>query len=93
MHVIDDVRRMKDALPPTLQIQADNYTEENKNIYVVLIRMGHFQEVQLCFLIVGNTLEDIDQGFNIISNTLKRTNIDSLKELLELVEKGLLYTQ
>jgi hypothetical protein len=29
--------------------------------------------------------EDIDQRFRIISNTLKRTNIDSLKELLELV--------
>jgi hypothetical protein len=29
--------------------------------------------------------ENIDQRFSIISNTLKRTNIDSLKELLELV--------
>jgi hypothetical protein len=37
---------------------------------------------------VGHTHEDIDQRFSIISKTLKRTNIDSLKELMELVEQG-----
>jgi hypothetical protein len=42
---------------------------------------------------VGHTHEDIDQRFSIISNTLKRTNIDSLKELLQLVEKGIWYTE
>jgi hypothetical protein len=91
MHVIVDVRRRKGRLPPTLRIQADNYTRENKNIYMfalcaALVGLGYFQEVQLCFLIVGHTHEDIDQRFSIISNTLKRTNIDSLKELLELVQ-------
>jgi hypothetical protein len=91
MHVIANVRRRKGRLPPTLQIQADNCTRESKNIYMfalcaTLVGLGYFQEVQLCFLIVGHTHEDIDQCFNIISNTLKRTNIDSLKELLELVQ-------
>jgi hypothetical protein len=57
------------------------------------VGLGYFQEVQLGFLIVGHTHEDIDQLFSIISNTLKKTNIDSLKELLELVEKGTLYTE
>jgi hypothetical protein len=42
---------------------------------------------------VGHTHEDIDQRFNIISNTLKRTNIDSLKELLGLVQRGTSYTK
>jgi hypothetical protein len=37
--------------------------------------------------------EDIDQHFSIISNTLKRTNIDSLKELLQLMERGTSYTE
>jgi hypothetical protein len=32
MHVIVDVRRKKGRLPPTLQIQADNCTQEDKNI-------------------------------------------------------------
>jgi hypothetical protein len=98
MHVIADVRQRKGRLPPTLRIQADNYTRENKNIYkfalcAALVGLGYFQEVQLCFLIVGHTHEDIDQRFNIISNTLKKTNIDSLKELLELVQRGTSYTE
>jgi hypothetical protein len=42
---------------------------------------------------VEHTHEDIDQHFSIISNTLKRTNIDSLKELLELVQRGTSYTE
>jgi hypothetical protein len=42
---------------------------------------------------VGHTHEDIDQCFSIISNTLKRTNIDSLKELIQLVEKGTSYIE
>jgi ribosomal 50S subunit-associated protein YjgA (DUF615 family) len=81
-----------------LRIQADNCTRENKNIYMfalcaALVGLAHFQEVQLCFLIVGHTHEDIDQHFSIISNTLKRTNIDSLKELLELVQRGTSYME
>jgi hypothetical protein len=58
-----------------------------------LVGLGYFQEVQLCFLIVGHTHEDIDQRFSIISNTLKKTNIDSLKKLLQLVERGTSYTE
>jgi hypothetical protein len=98
MHVIADVKRRKGTLPPTLRIQADNCTRENKNVYMfalcaALVGLGYFQEVQLCFLIVGHTHKDIDQHFSIISNTLKRTNIDSLKELLQLVEIGTSYTE
>ena len=64
---------------------------KNKNIYmfalcVALVGLGYLQEVQLCFLIVEHTHEDIDQRFSIISNMLKRTNIDSLKDLLGLVQ-------
>ena len=98
LHVIADVRRRKGHLPPTLQIQANNTTHENKNVYMFalcapLVGLGYFHEVQLGFFIVGHAHEDINQCFNIISNTLKRTNIDSLKELLELVEKGTLYME
>jgi hypothetical protein len=98
MHVIIDVRRRKGRLLSTLQIQADNCTRENKNIYMftfcaALMRLGYFQEVQLCFLIIGHMHENIDQRFSIISNTLKRTNIDSLKKLLGLVQRETLYTE
>jgi hypothetical protein len=41
MHVIVDMRWKKGRLSPTLGIQADNYTRENKNIYMfTLCRVG-----------------------------------------------------
>jgi hypothetical protein len=65
MHVITDVRQRKGRLPPTLRIQTDNCTRKNKNIYMfalcaALVGLGYFQEVQLCFLIVGHMHEGID---------------------------------
>ena len=98
MHVITDVKRRKGMLPPTLRIQADNTMRENKNIYMfalcaALVGLGFFQEVGLCFLLVGHLHEDIDQRFSTISNTLKRSDIDSMKELLSQVEKGTSYTE
>ena len=92
MNVICDVKRRKGFLPPTLRIQADNTTRENKNIYMfamcaVVVGLGFFKEVHLCFLIVGHTHEDINQRFSVISNVLKRKDIDTLEEMLDLVEK------
>jgi hypothetical protein len=92
-YVIGDVLRRKGFLPPTLRIQADNCTRENKNIYMfalcaTLVGLGFFQEVELSFLIVGHTHEDIDQRFSCISSTLKRSDVDSLKEMLSLIERG-----
>ena len=53
-----------------------------------LVALGHFQEVQLFFLIVGHTHDDIDQRFSVISNILKRQDILSLKQMLAQVETG-----
>lgn len=96
--MVSDVQRRKGKLPPTLQIQVDNTTHENKKMYMfalcaAFIGLGFFQEVQLSFLIVGHTLKDIDYRFSIISNTLKRKDINSMDELLALVEKRTLYTE
>ena len=55
---------------------------------VVLVGLRYFAEVYLSFLLVGHTHEDIDQRFSVISRTLKRQDIDSLQELLELIKKG-----
>jgi len=49
--------------------------------------------VHLCFLIIGHTDEDIAQRFNVISNVLKRIDIDSLKEMLELMERGMSFME
>ena len=69
-------------------------TEEKirKNIYLhivaSLVALGYFRNVHLSFLIVGHTHEDIDQRFSIISDVLKRQDIDSVKEMLALIERG-----
>ena len=56
--------------------------------YATLVGLGYFAEVYLSFLLVGHTHEDIDQRFSVISDTLKRHGIDSMQELLELIQKG-----
>ena len=91
--VLGDVRIRRGTFPPTLRIQADNCSRENKNKYMFafcacLVALGHFQEVQLSFLIVEHTHDDIDQRFSVISNILKRQDILSLKQMLAQVETG-----
>ena len=91
--VLGDVRNRKGSLPPILRIQADNYGRENKNKYMFaycasLVALEYFLEVRLSFFIVGHTHEDIDQRFSIISSVLKRQEIDSVKEMLALIEHG-----
>ena len=99
MHVIVDVRTCRGGtLPPVLRIHADNCGRENKNQYMfalcaTLVGLGYFAEVYLSFLLVGHTHEDIDQRFSVISGTLKRQDIDSLRELLELIKKGASHTK
>ena len=40
------------------------------------------------FFLLGHTYEDIDQRFNVISRTLKRQDIDSMQQLLDLVTEN-----
>ena len=99
MHVLQNVcNRQGNILPPKLRIQADNCGRWNKNQYmftlcVTLMAFKYFVEVYLSFLIVEHTHEDIDQKFSTIFGILKSRDIDLLKELLELVRKGALYTK
>ena len=93
MKVLGDIRIRQGTFPPTLRIQADNCSRENKNKYMFafcacLVALGHFREVQLSFFIVGHTHNDIDLRFNVISNILKRQDILSLKQMLAQVETG-----
>ena len=94
MHVIDDVRtRRGGKLPHVLRVQANNCGRENKNqnmffFCTVLVGLRYFVELYVSFFLVGHTHEDIDQRFSVRSGTLKRQDIDSLQELLELIKKG-----
>lgn len=92
MKVLQDVQRIRKKLPPILHIQADNCGRENKNVYMLgmcaaLVGLGFFKEIQLSFLIVGHTHEDIDQRFSSISSALKLRDINSLKELLQIIQE------
>ena len=93
MKVLTRVRLARGKLPPILHIQADNCGRENKNKYFLalcatLVAHGYFTEVVVSFLIVEHTHEDIDQRFSSISGVLKRQNIDTLPELLRLVQES-----
>ena len=94
MNVINDVRdRRGGLLPLVLHIQADNCGRENKNQYMLafcaaLVELSYFAEVYLSFLLIGHKHENIDQRFSVISSTLKCHDIDSMQELMELIQKG-----
>lgn len=64
------------SLPPTLFIQVDGCVGDNKNRTLFgyaawLVAQGHFREVNVCFLMVGHTHEDIDACFGVISRYFK----------------------
>ena len=90
MRVLEYVHHSRVSLPPIVSIQVDNYVWENKNKYLLrlcaaLIGLGYFEEVWVSFLFVGHIHIDTNQCFSCISHVLKRDDIDSLPELLNLI--------
>jgi hypothetical protein len=57
------------------------------------VALGIFKEIQLSFLLVGHTHEDIDQRFSTILAALKHQDIHSLKELLSIIKKKPTHTE
>jgi hypothetical protein len=94
MRVLNYVHNERGDLPPILCIQADSCGRENKNKYLfglctTLVGLGYFEEVRIGFLLVGHTHSDIDQHFSCISHILKGDDINSLSELLGLIQNGI----
>uniref|UniRef100_A0A8W8JJX8 DUF7869 domain-containing protein n=1 Tax=Magallana gigas TaxID=29159 RepID=A0A8W8JJX8_MAGGI len=78
------------SLPPVLYLQADNCFRENKNKFVLsflelLVRRRIFYEVQLSFLHVGHTHEDIDQMFSVIADNLRHKDAATLPEMSDIL--------
>ncbi|XP_061164113.1 uncharacterized protein LOC133195610 [Saccostrea echinata] len=78
------------SLPPVLYLQADNCFRENKNKFVLsflelLVRRRIFYEVQLSFLHVGHTHEDIDQMFSVIADNLRHRDAATLPEMSDIL--------
>ncbi len=91
-HVIEAIHRFlaerinESALPRVFYIQVDNCTKENKNRYIFayiesLIRWNIFDQVEVGFLPVGHTHEDIDQTFSRTSDRLRCNNAITLSDL------------
>ena len=69
-HIIEELyEKYNGTLPPILYIQVDNCARENKNQYLfaylgLLVDWNVFKKIELNYLPVGHTHEDIDQMFS-----------------------------
>ena len=74
-HILCDISN-KSYLPKVLKLQVDNTTKQNKGQFLygyldLLVEYGVFETVEVSFLPVGHTHEDIDQFFSRISVWLR----------------------
>ena len=97
--VLCDVKHRRGRLPPVPCIQVDKLWKRiQEYIYILglcatLVAFGFFKEIQLSFLIISHTHEDIDQCFSYISSTLKQLDIDSLEEMLQIIRERPTFTE
>ncbi|KAL3698380.1 hypothetical protein R1sor_012456 [Riccia sorocarpa] len=77
----DNVRRPFKPLPPVFMLQMDNPAKDNKNVHVLafcseLVIRGVFETVEVNFLMVGHTHEDVDALFSKVSaQTINKTSL------------------
>ena len=74
-------------LPPKLYMQMDNCSGDNKNYAILalcnfLVDQGVFEQVEVGYLPVGHTHEDIDQGFSVLSRHLKQVDAKSFSSFV-----------
>ena len=86
LEVLRRVLESRDSLPPTLIIQLDNTTQENKNSRMfsflgMLIEKSLVEEIVINFSPVGHTHEDVDAIFSLIAQEFKKILARSIPEL------------
>lgn len=86
IHRFLNAKRAKGCLPPSLFVQLDNCSRENKNHFFMsymefLVSARVFDVVECGFLPVGHTHEDIDQAFSQTSTRLRSNNAITLQDL------------
>ena len=82
------VQLPSESLPPTLNLQLDNASGDNKNRWVfafcsLLVYRAIFREIYINFLIVGHTHEDIDALFGRWSTRLKTEDYPTIPKLMK----------
>jgi len=76
--------------PRKLFIQMDNTSRDNKNQYVfgylsMLVERGVFDEIDVNFLPVGHTHEDIDQFFSVLTRKLRYKDAYTFEDWKEII--------
>ena len=66
--------------PAKLKIFADNCGGQNKNVTLVmlllrLVHAGHFQRIELCYLVSGHSYMACDRAFGVIERELRNNEI------------------
>lgn len=90
--VLKDVQETEGGrLPPKLHLQLDNAGRDNKNHYLVgfcgmLLQERLFEEVEVHFLPVGHTHQEIDATFSKVANKVNQYGALSVQDLMELAE-------
>ena len=75
-------------LPPILHVQLDNCWRDNKSRYIkcfwsLLVAKGIFEEIQVSFLLVGHTHDDIDASFGRWSMKLRENDYPTVPLLMK----------
>lgn len=98
-HIVESLHRflmdrsLYSEVPPTLYLQFDNCTRENKNRFFLayvecLVRWKVFKQIDVSFLPIGHTHEDIDQAFSTTSKRLQVHDAITLRDLQDQVRKA-----
>ncbi|KAL3688706.1 hypothetical protein R1sor_015015 [Riccia sorocarpa] len=83
----DNVRRSFKPLPPVFMLQMDNSAKDNKNVHVLafcseFVIRGVFEIVEVNFLMVGHTHEDVDELFSKVSAQTINKDVLTLPALM-----------
>ncbi|XP_065906896.1 uncharacterized protein [Dysidea avara] len=75
------------VLPSKLYVQMDNCVRENKDKFVYafmsyLVEINIFSEIEIGFLMVGHTHEDVDQRFSQLSQYLSKRSATTMEDML-----------
>jgi hypothetical protein len=76
------------SLPPILHVQLDNCWKDNKSSLIMcfwslLIAKGVFEEIQVSFILVDHTHDDIDASFGRWSMKLRENNYSTIPLLMK----------
>lgn len=81
LRTLQEVQRRNDGkLPETMYLQLDNAKSNKCNNLLVfltlLVELGVFKKIKLCFLLVGHTHNDVDQFFSQFERLSKDKGLD-----------------